>query len=318
MVESPTYYHSLSPVLQSLKEFDMENFPLKEEIIYARPAIGLPGYLKKATFETSIVCPPAVSDNSASTEKGPKDEPEEGELLEISGQQSHRKTEVNDPISPEDAMSVDVSGAPVEKTSSSTTCNEKISNECSSKDKLNPEMQNVKSVRECFLRALNAAKRKCEKPSDEKQRNDNPAEQMDTDDTSENSLHSDSSSVNTESNLQGELGGRMKVERFLETFNSCSESSLEASQRTALIHVLKNKLAIVQGEYARPNKYTEYFYILFLIFQLLLLLLSLLGSTKYRVYKKLNKPEIAHRLCKTPQCTKFFIKICCLGTGNVV
>ena len=39
----------------------------------------------------------------------------------------------------------------------------------------------------------------------------------------------------------------------------------------------------------------------------------------YRVYKKkLNKPEIAHRLCKTLQCTKFFIEIGCLGTDNVV
>ena len=40
---------------------------------------------------------------------------------------------------------------------------------------------------------------------------------------------------------------------------------------------------------------------------------------KYRVYKKkLNKPEIAHRLCKTSQCTKFFVEIGCLGTDNVV
>ena len=39
----------------------------------------------------------------------------------------------------------------------------------------------------------------------------------------------------------------------------------------------------------------------------------------YRVYKKkLNKPEIAHWLCKAPQCTKFFIEIGCLGTDNVV
>ena len=30
----------------------------------------------------------------------------------------------------------------------------------------------------------------------------------------------------------------------------------------------------------------------------------------YRVYqKKLNKPEIVLRLCKAPQCTKFFIEI---------
>ena len=39
----------------------------------------------------------------------------------------------------------------------------------------------------------------------------------------------------------------------------------------------------------------------------------------YRVYKKkLNKPEIALRLCKAPQCTKFFIEIGCLGTDNAV
>ena len=39
----------------------------------------------------------------------------------------------------------------------------------------------------------------------------------------------------------------------------------------------------------------------------------------YRVYKKkLNKPEIALRLCKAPQCTKFFIEIGCLGTDDVV
>ena len=43
------------------------------------------------------------------------------------------------------------------------------------------------------------------------------------------------------------------------------------------------------------------------------------NSTQYRVYKKkLNKPEIAHRLCEAPQCTKFFIEIGCLGTDNVV
>ena len=39
----------------------------------------------------------------------------------------------------------------------------------------------------------------------------------------------------------------------------------------------------------------------------------------YRVYKKkLNKSEIALRVCKAPQCTKFDIEICCLGTNNVV
>lgn len=48
MVESPTYYHSLSPVLRSLKEFDMENFPLKDEVVHSRSTSDLPEYLKQA------------------------------------------------------------------------------------------------------------------------------------------------------------------------------------------------------------------------------------------------------------------------------
>ena len=46
---------------------------------------------------------------------------------------------------------------------------------------------------------------------------------------------------------------------------------------------------------------------------------NILELILYRVYKKkLNKPEIAHRLCKASLCTKFFIEIGCLGTDNVV
>ena len=55
MVESPTYYHSLSPVLRSLKEFDMENFPLQKEIIYAKSSLELPNYLKEV--QTVNTCP---------------------------------------------------------------------------------------------------------------------------------------------------------------------------------------------------------------------------------------------------------------------
>ena len=56
MVESPTYYHSLSPVLRSLKEFDMENFPLQAEVVYARSTEQLPDYLQRAeTLDTSSI-----------------------------------------------------------------------------------------------------------------------------------------------------------------------------------------------------------------------------------------------------------------------
>ncbi|XP_028413034.1 NFX1-type zinc finger-containing protein 1-like [Dendronephthya gigantea] len=56
MVESPTYYHSMSPILRSLKDFEMENFPLQREIIYARETPGLPDYLKQAeTVNTKAI-----------------------------------------------------------------------------------------------------------------------------------------------------------------------------------------------------------------------------------------------------------------------
>ena len=56
MVESPTYYHSLSPVLRSLKEFDMENFPLKAEIIQASRTPHVPDYLQQTeTVDTSPI-----------------------------------------------------------------------------------------------------------------------------------------------------------------------------------------------------------------------------------------------------------------------
>ena len=58
MVESPTYYHALDPVLQSLKRFNMENFPLQDDIIHALPSPTqeLPEYLSEAqSLDASIV-----------------------------------------------------------------------------------------------------------------------------------------------------------------------------------------------------------------------------------------------------------------------
>ena len=44
----------------------------------------------------------------------------------------------------------------------------------------------------------------------------------------------------------------------------------------------------------------------------------LLVAVNIQGVKKLNKSEIALRVCKAPICTKFFIEICCLGTNNKV
>ena len=58
MVESPTYYHALDPVLKSLKRFDMENFPLQDEVIYTLPSPTqeLPKYLSEdRTLDPSVI-----------------------------------------------------------------------------------------------------------------------------------------------------------------------------------------------------------------------------------------------------------------------
>ena len=57
MVESPTYFHALRPVLSSLKLFDIESFPLKQEIVSPTPhQLELPYYLEdELTLDTSAV-----------------------------------------------------------------------------------------------------------------------------------------------------------------------------------------------------------------------------------------------------------------------
>ena len=57
MVESPTYFHALRPVLGSLKLFDIESFLLKQEIISPTPhQPELPYYLEdEPTLDTSAV-----------------------------------------------------------------------------------------------------------------------------------------------------------------------------------------------------------------------------------------------------------------------
>ncbi|EDO29256.1 predicted protein, partial [Nematostella vectensis] len=58
MVESPTYFHALRPVLNSLQKFEMEDFPLKNEIVHAVSSSELPLYLNSAqTINTKAVEP---------------------------------------------------------------------------------------------------------------------------------------------------------------------------------------------------------------------------------------------------------------------
>ena len=47
MVESPLYFHSIRPVLASLQKFDMEAFPLMQEVVKCQPSEHIPEYLSE-------------------------------------------------------------------------------------------------------------------------------------------------------------------------------------------------------------------------------------------------------------------------------
>ena len=65
MAESPTYYHSVSPVLRSLKGFDMVNFPLQQEVIFAKSSSESPRYLEEAeTLDPTSVIQNAKNETS--------------------------------------------------------------------------------------------------------------------------------------------------------------------------------------------------------------------------------------------------------------
>ena len=260
MVESPTYYHSLSPILRSLKEFDMENFPLQKEIIYVSPIRELPEYLKNATFDTSIVCLPKTTSNlkeapgdapgnAPDARKDGGNTPEEGEILEM------KETEC---ITSGDAMCIDDPNE-IPVPSSDFPYDEKNSHGPSLSELLF-ELLNYKPVSEVNTESTNLAQQICINQSNVKEAvlSDKSVEQMDTDSISENNSHSKSLSKaeqctdtnkSRKSNSRKAHEERMDVELFLEIFNSSSESSLEASQCDALIHALTNKLAVIQGKY---------------------------------------------------------------------
>ena len=273
MVESPTYYHSLSPVLRSLKEFDMENFPLQAEVIYAQPAVEFPGYLKDATFEASIICSSQTTGTAKETQEDkPGEVKDSSNISEASDRENLQDMKVNDCVSPGNNMTIENSSKLV------GTCDSTINAECSLREKLTLKTQSIKHMLE-FCNLLTKIGKRINIPFYINPSNiesalpdDKSVEQMDTDGILENSLHSKSSlkteqsvKINEPANTgtflvhppsastsseQGETdseensGRRMNVECFFEIFNS-----LETSQRDALVHALTNKLAVIQGQY---------------------------------------------------------------------
>ncbi len=244
MVESPTYFHSLSPILQSLKQFDMESFPLQEEVIYAKPVQELPGYLKKATFDTSVVCSPKKAGIIHERQGDKPDEGKNSSKTEANEGKNLQEMKRNDCVSSGDAMLIDDFYEFVELPSD-PPCDEEINTECNFSEKLPLEVQNTKPVLEVYKESTTISKQigNVERTFP----NDKSEERMDIDPIAENNLHS--KCLSKEKQGKGKHGGRMNVESFLEIFNSSLQSSLDASQCDALTHALKNKLAVIQGEH---------------------------------------------------------------------
>jgi hypothetical protein len=235
----------------------MEIFPLQEEVIYAKAARELPDYLKEATFHTAIVC---SSKKTRRTAEGSQERKPEKE------KDSSNSLETGEEVILEEAMDTESADSSCELDSNSEACSESLSSSSESLPRPSSCRRSVKSV-ETLPRFREKITFSARKDSDEKSinldnvlmlmpsmcgmielgeveralANDVPEKQIDTDLTSECTEPQHRAT-------QEKLGGRMSVERFLEIFNSSSESSLEASQCDALVHALKNRLAVIQGE----------------------------------------------------------------------
>ena len=235
MVESPNHYRPLGAILRTLKKFDMENFPLQKEIIYAESGGELPGYLKNATFDTSIICfsQKTIVKKQSQGNKGNIC----GNLSTRSEGKNIEQIKVNNSVTSIEAMSTN-------DCLKVLTCNEEINTKCSLVKKV---------VKDASEESTNITRQSSVKGAT---LNRELVEPMDTDSMPENSLSGKSLSKaepciaikSAETSSKDEdIKGRMNVQPFLKTFNSSSESRLEASQCDALIHTLKNKLAIIQG-----------------------------------------------------------------------
>ena len=247
MVESPTYYHSLSPVLRSLKEFDMENFPLQAEVIYSKPAQEIPGYLKDARFQTAIVS--SSKKAKRTTDESQNNRREEGDSSNNVEASEERDTEEFETINTQSLGSscaidldreLDLDSLLGRSTSSVSLskfvdtlpdfCPEEKMNAKPEQKEVHEEYKNTDNcVFTCmaFIGGVDPSEIEGAHPND-----NHIPENIEPQDT----------------DSQEKLGGRMNVERFLEIFNSSSQSSLEASQCDALVHALKNRLAVIQGE----------------------------------------------------------------------
>ncbi|XP_046848078.1 NFX1-type zinc finger-containing protein 1-like [Xenia sp. Carnegie-2017] len=212
MVESPTYYHSLSPILKCLEEFDKENFSLQKKIVYTKASKKLPEYLREATLDTSVVYRETSnldddSEKMYSNESSENSDDDDGSetLPEYINEETFSKFALSRKSLIDDTDVIHSNELSENSDDSSDDDNSDISSEYFGKEN---DIEDTYS---------SGSSKNIDKGIDEIK-------------------HSSES-----------LGGHMKVKQFLKVFKGSKNTSLEESQRIALTHVLKNRIGIIQG-----------------------------------------------------------------------
>ncbi|XP_046848885.1 NFX1-type zinc finger-containing protein 1-like [Xenia sp. Carnegie-2017] len=260
MVESPTYYRSLSPILKSLKEFDMESFPLQKEIVYTKASKKLPQYLRKATFDTSVVFRETSnldddsegfysnesSENSDDDDDDGSDIPSEYLIKETCSKFTpswknpiDNDSDVN--YSNESSENSDDNGSEIltEYTSDGTFSKSALFEESILEDDSYDIYWNESSVNRDYD----------DGDSDAEIRPQYLSEENDSENIYSNESPKKTNYDNDEITHGSEesLEGRMLVKNFLKTFKKSKNTSLENSQRRALVQALKNRIGVIQG-----------------------------------------------------------------------
>ena len=253
MVESPTYYRSLSPILKSLKEFDMENFPLQKEIVYTKASKKLPQYLREATFDTSVVFQETSnrdddsegiysnesSENSDDDNDDGSDIPSEYLIKETCSKFTpswknpiDNDSDVN--YSNESSEDSDDNGSEIlpEYTSDGTFSKSALSEESISEDDSNDIYWNESSVNRDY-------------DDDDSDAEIRPQYLIEANE-SPKKINDDNDEITHGS--EESLEGRMLVKNFLKIFKKSKNTSLENSQRRALVQALNNRIGVIQGE----------------------------------------------------------------------
>ena len=268
MIESRTHYLSLSPILRNLKKFDMENFPLQAEIVYAKSTQEMPNYLKDVMFQTRRVCPPMTKSGEAETEKDKSEA-----TKELSNNLASEVSDFKEQKAM-DALPFSASIFPPWITDASRTKirNVLLKKKANSKPEEYEFHEENEKPDDCTVTTQFKSGIKPNKV-DTTFLSNTCGDQMDTDPILENPLHTkllsntevcpdieESTSIVTSSTSPSIAGTsrdahnlptqkrhskRTNVKWFLE---STSKSLLEVSQREALVHALENRLAVIQGE----------------------------------------------------------------------